>query len=197
MSKMMAFLGAHNFTLAANFHGGAEVFNYPWDIWKTGQHDSHADTAWWKYIGRNYVATCRQVKPSYMSDTYSSGITEGGDWYVISNGRQDYFNYYHNMREMTMELSTSKTLSTTRLDHYWQCQSHALINYIKEIHNLDDSSSVGIVAPVVNMRVYPNPTTGAVTVEGTRGTYHYDLSDRPAGVYIVNVEGRPVKVVKH
>ena len=130
-------------------------------------------------------------------DVTNSGYINGGDWYVIHNGRQDYFNYYHNMRELTMELSTAKTLSSDRLNRYWQCQSHALINYIKEIHNLDDSSTVGIVAPVVNMRVYPNPTTGAVVIEGAKGSYHYDLSDRPAGVYILNVEGRPVKVVKH
>ena len=95
-----------------------------------------------------------------------------------------------------MELSSSKTLSSNRLDHYWQCQSHALINYIKEVHNLDDTSSVGIVAPVVYTRVYPNPTTGIVTIEGSKGIYQYNLSDRPAGVYILNVEGRPVKVVK-
>ena len=71
-----------------------------------------------------------------------------------------------------------------------------LINYIKEVHNLDDTSSVGIVAPVVYTRVYPNPTTGIVTIEGSKGIYQYNLSDRPAGVYILNVEGRPVKVVK-
>ena len=47
------------------------------------------------------------------------------------------------------------------------------------------------------LRVYPNPTSGSVTVEGSYGSYRYDLSDRPAGVYILNVEGHPVKVVKH
>ena len=193
---MINYVSQHSFRLSANLHGGSEVMNFPWDSYTSfEQLNEHSE--WWKRVCKRFVDTCRLVDSQRFRDVTNSGYIVGGDWYVISNGRQDYFNYYHNMREMTMELSTSKTLSTTRLDHYWQCQSHALINYIKEIHNLDDSSSVGIVAPVVNMRAYPNPTTGAVTVEGTRGTYHYDLSDRPTGVYIVNVEGRPVKVVKH
>ncbi len=193
---MINYVSQHNFRLSANLHGGSEVMNYPWDSYTSfEQLNEHHE--WWKQVCKRFVDTCRLVDNQRFRDVTNNGYIVGGDWYVISNGRQDYFNYYHNMRELTMELSTSKTLSTTRLNHYWQCQSHALINYIKEIHNLDDSSSVGIVAPVVNMRVYPNPTTGAVTVEGAAGTYHYDLSDRPAGVYILNVEGRPVKVVKH
>ena len=193
---MINYVSQHNFRLSANLHGGSEVMNYPWDSY-TSYEQLNEHHEWWKQVCKRFVDTCRLVVNQRFRDVNSSGYIVGGDWYVISNGRQDYFNYYHNMREMTMELSTSKTLSTTRLNHYWQCQSHSLINYIKEIHNLDDTSTVGIVAPVVNMRVYPNPTTGGVTIEGAKRVYHYDLSDRPAGVYIVNVEGRPVKVVKH
>ena len=193
---MIDYVSQHSFHLSANLHGGSEVMNYPWDSY-TSQEMLNEHSEWWKAVSKRFVDTCRLVDNQRFRDVNTKGYINGGDWYVIHNGRQDYFNYYHNMRELTMELSTSKTLSTTRLNHYWQCQSHALINYIKEIHNLDDTTTVGIVAPVVNMRVYPNPTTGAVTIEGTKGSYRYDLSDRPAGVYILNVEGRPVKVVKH
>ena len=193
---MINYVSQHSFRLSANLHGGSEVMNYPWDSY-TSSEQLNEHHEWWKQVCKRFVDTCRLVDNQRFRDVNSNGFIVGGDWYVISNGRQDYFNYYHNMRELTMEISSSKTLSTTRLNHYWQCQSHALINYIKEIHNLDDTPSVGIVTPVVNMRVYPNPTIGAVTAEGAKGTYHYDLSGRPAGVYIVNVEGRPVKVVKH
>ena len=193
---MIDYVSRHNFRLSANLHGGSEVMNYPWDSYTSFQQlNEHSE--WWKKVCKRFVDTCRLVDNQRFRDVTNSGYINGGDWYVIHNGRQDYFNYYHNMRELTMELSTAKTLSSDRLNRYWQCQSHALINYIKEIHNLDDSSTVGIVAPVVNMRVYPNPTTGAVVIEGAKGSYRYDLSDRPAGVYILNVEGRPVKVVKH
>ena len=193
---MIDYVSQHNFRLSANLHGGSEVMNYPWDSY-TSYEQLNEHHEWWKQVCKRFVDTCRLVDSQRFRDVNSNGYIVGGDWYVISNGRQDYFNYYHNMRELTMELSTSKTLSTTRLNHYWQCQSHALINYIKEIHSLDDTNPVGIDAPVVNMLVFPNPTTGAVTIEGANGVYHYDLTARPAGVYIINVEGRPVKVVKH
>ena len=193
---MIDYVSQHNFRLSANLHGGSEVMNYPWDSY-TSYEQLNEHHEWWKQVCKRFVDTCRLVDSQRFRDVNSNGYIVGGDWYVISNGRQDYFNYYHNMRELTMELSTSKTLSTTRLNHYWQCQSHAIINYIKEIHSLDDTNPVGIDAPVVNMLVFPNPTTGAVTIEGANGVYHYDLTARPAGVYIINVEGRPVKVVKH
>ena len=197
---MIDYVSQHNFRLAANLHGGSEVMNYPWDSFTSGQQlNEHSE--WWKEVCKRFVDTCRRVDSQRFRDVNSRGYINGGDWYVIHNGRQDYFNYYHNIRELTMELSTSKTLSTTRLNHYWQCQSHALINYIKEIHNLDDTSAVGICPQpqpqAENICVYPNPTTGSITVQGAYGSYHYDLSDRPSGVYILNVEGRPVKVVKH
>ncbi|MBR3411429.1 MAG: hypothetical protein IKG81_01915 [Bacteroidales bacterium] len=197
---MIDYVSQHNFRLSANLHGGSEVMNYPWDSFTSSQQlNEHSE--WWKEVCKRFVDTCRLVDSQRFRDVNSRGYINGGDWYVIHNGRQDYFNYYHNMRELTMELSTSKTLSTTRLNHYWQCQSQALINYIKEIHNLDDTSAVGICPQpqpkAENICAYPNPTTGSITVQGLYGSYHYDLSDRPSGVYILNVEGRPVKVVKH
>ncbi|MBK6966466.1 MAG: hypothetical protein IPH20_21865 [Bacteroidales bacterium] len=33
----MNFAGQHDFVAAANFHGGVEVVNYPWDTWATGR----------------------------------------------------------------------------------------------------------------------------------------------------------------
>ena len=196
---MIDYVSRHNFRLAANLHGGSEVMNYPWDSFTSLQQlNEHCE--WWKEVGKRFVDTCRLVDSQRFRDVNTNGYINGGDWYVIHNGRQDYFNYYHNIREMTMELSSSKILSTTRLCSYWQCQSHALINYIKEIHHLDDTSAVGLrpcpQPSSIDMRAYPNPTTGSITVQGAYGSYHYDLSDRPSGVYIINVEGRPLKVVK-
>ena len=151
---------------------------------------------WWKAVSKRFVDTCRLVDSQRFRDVNSRGYINGGDWYVIRNGRQDYFNYYHNMREMTMELSSTKTLSTNRLNHYWQCQSHALINYIKEIHHLNDSVVTRIAQPQVQYKAYPNPTRGKVHVETPQGTRHIDLSDRPAGVYFIPLDGYTVKVVK-
>ncbi len=129
---MMDFADAHNFVMSANFHGGAEVYNYPWDAW-TSSHP-HADDSWYQYIGHAYVDTARLVSSSYMTDVTSSGITEGGDWYEVNGGRQDYMNYYQHCREVTIELSGTKTLSSDLLPAYWNYNKRSLINYIKESH---------------------------------------------------------------
>ena len=192
---MIEYVEQHNFRLSANLHGGSEVMNFPWDSYTSYEMlNEYAD--WWKAVSKRFVDTCRLVDSQRFRSVNSNGYIVGGDWYVISNGRQDYFNYYHNMREITMELSTAKTLSTTRLDHYWKCQSHALINYIKEIHHLDDSVIVHTAQPEAHYKVYPNPTRGEVFVETLQGIHRYDLADRPAGIYFISVDGHTVKVVK-
>ena len=176
MSAMMAFLGAHNFTLAANFHGGAEVFNYPWDSWNTEQHDPHADTAWWRYIGLNYVATCRQVYSSYMTDTYANGITEGGDWYVITGSMQDYHNWFLGTRHVTIEVSTQKVLPSNSLPSYWNYSYRSLLNLMEEanygLHGTVTDSITG--EPLLATVYVNNHDVDHSYVETTLpyGTYH-------------------------
>lgn len=131
---MIDYIAAHRFVLSANLHGGSEVMNYPWDSYTSHQR-THADIDWWKAVAKRYVDTCRMVSNNRYRDVNSAGYINGGDWYVISNGRQDYVNYYAHCREMTMEVSTTKTLSSTQLCSYWNAQSHSLINYIKEVHH--------------------------------------------------------------
>ena len=116
------------FTMAANFHGGAEVMNYPWDNTST----RHADDAWWQYVSNQYVAATRAVYSSYMTDTYSSGITNGADWYMIGGGRQDYMNGYHQCREITIECSSTKTLPAAQLNSYWNYNHSAMLGYMEQ-----------------------------------------------------------------
>ena len=119
------------FVMAANFHGGAEVMNYPWDNTST----RHADDAWWQYISNEYVANTRAVYSGYMTDTYSSGITNGADWYMIGGGRQDYMNGYCQCREITIECSTTKTLAASQLNNYWNYNHTALLAYMEQCLN--------------------------------------------------------------
>ena len=108
-----------HFVMSANFHGGAELTNFPWDSWDS-RNRTHADDAWFRYICQNYVDTCHNYDASYMvgEEPNNSGcgpVTEGGDWYVITGSRQDYMNYYHGIREMTMEVSSDKKLASEML----------------------------------------------------------------------------------
>ncbi|MBR6161045.1 MAG: T9SS type A sorting domain-containing protein [Bacteroidales bacterium] len=130
IEAMMAFGTQHHFTMSANFHGGAEVCNYPWDTWTTNQR-SHADTPWWLEVSRRFADTCHKYHSSYMTEE-SNGVTEGGDWYVITGSRQDYFNYFQSCREMTIEVSEGKVVSSNQLPNYWNWIKSSLLNYIEE-----------------------------------------------------------------
>ena len=133
VEAMMQFLEVHNFTLAANLHGGAEVFNYPWDSWTSAQH-SHADAEWWEYVGHNFADTCHQYSTTYMIEE-DNGVTEGGDWYVIYGSMQDYHNFYLGTRHVTIEVCEDKVLSSNRLPNYWGYVYHAFLDFIAEADN--------------------------------------------------------------
>ena len=126
-----------HFVMSANFHGGAELTNFPWDAWRSSTR-THADDAWFRYICQNYVNTCHEYDATYMvgSTAYNPGVgpvTEGGDWYEIDGSRQDYMNYYQHCREVTMEVHFSKVVtSNSELPTYWTNSKEALLNYIME-----------------------------------------------------------------
>lgn len=128
------FAAAHNFVLSANFHGGTEVVNYPFDFASTSNGGRHADNNWWVYVSNQYADTCQAQDEDYFVCEYSSGITQGGNWYEIDGSRQDYMNYYENCREVTLEISYNKKLSVSRLNDYWNYNKRSLLNYIKEVN---------------------------------------------------------------
>ena len=133
VDAMMQFMEAHNFTLAANLHGGAEVFNYPWDSWMSSQR-SHADTDWWEYIGHNFADTCHQYSSNYMTEE-NNGVTEGGDWYIITGSMQDYHNFYLGTRHVTIEVCEDKVLSSNLLSYYWDNVYRSFLNLVTEAGN--------------------------------------------------------------
>jgi hypothetical protein len=118
----------HNFTMAANYHGGAEVLNYPWDTWVR----RHADDDWWIFVSREYADTVHAYSQSgYMTDL-NNGITNGYDWYSISGGRQDYMNYFKHCREVTIEVSSAKILPANQLQAHWNYNYRSMLNYMEE-----------------------------------------------------------------
>ena len=125
----------NNFVLCANFHGGTEVVNYPWDTWTNGYPDyvSHADESWYQFISHLYADTCQTYSPSGYMTGYDDGITNGGAWYVIHGGRQDYMNWYMQSREVTIEISDTKLLPPAQLPAHWEYNKRSFLNYIESI----------------------------------------------------------------
>ena len=194
---MIDYVSSHRFRLSANLHSGSEVMNYPWDSFTSAQRN-HPYADWWAAVSKRFVDTCRQVSPSMFTDVNSCGYITGGDWYVISGGRQDYMNATQGVFEITMELSSTKKVASGDLPRYWRSQCQALINYIDEVHSLPGESGVDMPdAAPLTWKVYPNPTRGAVTVETDSRTVSLDVSGRAAGVYFFYVDGRWVRVVKY
>ena len=119
------------FTMSANYHGGAEVVNYPWDAVYT----DHPDKDWFELIGAEYVSNARTYSSSYMTDTYPSGVTNGADWYVITGSRQDYENAYGECREVTIECSSTKKPSASTMPTYWNYNHTAMLAFIEQCLN--------------------------------------------------------------
>lgn len=127
---MMDYAAQRRFVLAANFHGGAEVVNYPWDTWTSSQQ-AHPDNDWFIRVCRQYADSAQANSPAgYMNDL-NNGITNGGDWYVVTGGRQDYMNYNHHCREITIEVSSTKLLGSELLPAYWNYNRAALLAFLK------------------------------------------------------------------
>ena len=125
----------NNFVLCANFHGGTEVVNYPWDTWTNGYPDyvSHPDESWYQFISHLYADTCQTYSPPGYMTGYDDGITNGGTWYVIHGGRQDYMNWYLQSREVTIEISDTKLLPPAQLPTNWEYNKRSFLNYIESI----------------------------------------------------------------
>ena len=211
---MIDYLTAHHFRLSANLHGGAEVINYPWDSF-TSANTSHPAADWWQEVSKRFVDTARTYSFNHFNDVTTNGYTAGGDWYIITGGRQDYVNYVHNCLEMTMEISTQKTLSSDRLQEYWHFLAPSLIHYIGEIHSLPDN--IGIEKnenSKLKIDISPNPCTDRVTVTGlpegsllelydaygrlqlTTHRPSFIISGLPAGIYLLRTPLGTTKIVK-
>jgi hypothetical protein len=150
----MDFATQHHIVASANFHGGVEVVNYPWDTW----YALHADDNWWQYVSREYADNVHLYSPSTYMDYLNNGITNGAAWYLITGGRQDYMNYYQHCHEVTIELSDTKLLPAAQLQTLWNYNWHSLILYMKE-------ALYGIHG-IITDQVTGNPVAAKVFING-------------------------------
>ncbi|TSA28113.1 MAG: T9SS C-terminal target domain-containing protein [Bacteroidetes bacterium] len=168
----MAFADSNHFVIGANFHGGAEVFNYPWDTWPK----LAADDDWWRFVGHEYADTAQEYgPPGYFTGVRSSGIVNGYQWYTISGGRQDYMNYWHSDREVTLEISNNKFPPASQLLNYWEYNYRSLLNYIEQ-------ANYGVQG-VVTDSVTGEPLLAGVFIPG-HDIDHSDITTKlPSGSY--------------
>ncbi|MBP5663773.1 MAG: T9SS type A sorting domain-containing protein [Bacteroidales bacterium] len=176
---MIDFATQHHFVMSANLHGGAELYNFPWDSWTTNQVP-HADESWWWLMGRAFADTCHRYGSNGYFTEENNGVTPGGDWYVIDGSRQDYMNYYQHCREVTLEISEDKSPSGSQLPQFWTSLKHSLLNYIEECLN-------GFNGTVTDS-VTGEPLEALVFIQNHDINYSEVYSHLPEGKYY-----RPIK----
>jgi len=193
---MMDFFDEHSFVISANFHGGAEVVNYPWDTWP----QRHADDSWFIQICHEYADSAQANSPSGYMAGFDDGITNGWDWYSISGGRQDYLNYWKGCRENTIELSNTKLLPENQLDDHWNYNRAALITYIEQayygIKGTVTDANTGLPIEAIISVIGHDIDSSEVYTDPDIGDYHrmiddgtYDLQFNATGYITQTVSG--------
>ena len=168
----MNFAAQNTFTMGVNFHGGAEVVNYPWDTWSK----LSADDAWWKFVCKEYADTVHHNSPVGYMTLYPSGITNGYAWYQVTGGRQDYMNYFHHCRESTIELSDYYILPVSLLVPYWNYNCRSFLNYIEQagygLHGIVTDSLSGDPLPAKVFISGFDKDSSNVNTDPQVGDYH-------------------------
>jgi len=180
----MDFASQRHFVSSANFHGGEEVVNYPWDTW----YALHADDNWWQYVSREYADTVHLHAPATYMDGYVNGITNGAAWYIVHGGRQDYMNYWHHCREVTIEISMTKLLAASLLEAHWDYNWRSLILYMKQarygIHGIITDALTGTPLVAKVFIIGHDIDNSECYSSANNGDYHRLLK---AGTYTLTV----------
>lgn len=188
---------AQSFCLAVNFHGGAEVVNYPWDTWSR----LHIDDNWFIDISRDYADSAQYYSPPNYLTQLNNGITNGYAWFSVAGGRQDYMNYWHGCREVIVEISYVKFLPEYQLPDLWEYNKSSLLHYIENsLHGIrgivtDDLTGLPVFAKIRipghdsdldSSRVFTDPDVGDYHRLIEPGTYDIEFTAEGYDTLIVN-----------
>src|SRR5262249_50580153 len=135
VKAVMDWSGQHHFELAANFHTGNLVVNYPYDDAPgvaSGQYAASPDDALYRQLAKNYVdGNSYMAKRSKFVTDGVRGITNGSAWFRIHGGMQDFDYRYFNTKHVTVELYTGYGfLSSKNVDQQWAYNKPAMFGYL-------------------------------------------------------------------
>lgn len=187
---MMALMNKYNFILSANFHSGSEVVNYPWD----SRPEMHPDSTWFRYISIEYADTAQSYgRPGYFTDVDPSGITDGWAWYTVFGGRQDYITYFHNGREVTIEIDETKMTPESELSNLWNYNYRSFLHYLQHaIYGIGKivrtSIKSGLSENESKIDIYPNPCNQFFLIKGL------DKQPNKIDIIITDISGKLVRI---
>ncbi|WP_345190909.1 M14 family zinc carboxypeptidase, partial [Algibacter agarivorans] len=195
----MALADANHFVLSANFHGGTELVNYPFDNAYVSQY-THPDGDWFEFTGVEYATHAQNDSDALGDNTYmtadddsnvypSPGVTHGAEWYRVYGGRQDFMNFYHQCKEVTIELSDTKILPESQLVNYWLYNRDALLDYLTQgtygfrgiVKDANTNTPIETTVTLVGHDAYGSHTYS----DATKGDYYRPVK---AGTYDILFE---------
>ncbi len=119
-TRAMMLVGYDNrFVMGANYHGGAQVVNYPWDSFVGYAPD---DAIFYDY-GVGYAVR----NPYIWNGGFPNGVTRGWEWYIIHGGMQDWAYHWRHEHHVTIELSNTKWPPYSQMDSHWDANRDAML----------------------------------------------------------------------
>jgi len=135
VAHIMNWTAQESFSLAANFHTGALVVNYPYDHEEgipSGQPAPSPDDALYQNISRAYSI---HNGPMWSNPEFEDGITNGSDWYTITGGMQDWDYRFAGCNHVTVELfNTIKKPDESTLAQLWEDNRESMLAYLESAH---------------------------------------------------------------
>lgn len=139
---VMEWLKSEMFVLSANLHGGALVASYPYDNSNGGSEQQgyrsvSPDDDVFVHLAKTYSYNHTEMyRGNRCSDlqSFSSGITNGYQWYPLQGGMQDYNYVWAQCLELTLEISCCKFPPEEQLPALWEANRAALLAYMQQVH---------------------------------------------------------------
>lgn len=186
IAAMINWSNDHNFVLSTNYHGGAVVVNYGYDIDEGIPNYSYApapDDVHLTWLAYNYSV---RNPPMFNSTYFNDGITNGSEWYQVTGGMQDWNYRYYNDIDMTLEISMTKWPDYSYIPGFWEDNRDAMFWYLSAVHKgiygivTDSSTGLPIDATIeiagINKEYYTDPDHGDYYRILKTGTYSMTVS---------------------
>ncbi|XP_022087938.1 LOW QUALITY PROTEIN: carboxypeptidase D-like [Acanthaster planci] len=193
----------YQFVLSANLHGGALLANYPFDNMKpedkpgdNAAYSRSPDDAFFRVISlaysrnhpRMHKVEENRCRSNDSNDGFPDGITNGGEWYLVKGGMQDYNYIFAGCPEITLEVACCKYPHASTLATHWEENRPALMAYLQHAHRgvkgiVTDKHGEpleGASVSIVGQASPPNPPSTTELGEYWRlllnGTYEIEVS---------------------
>ncbi len=147
----------NHFQLSANMHGGELVVNYPWDYTYTLTPDNN--------LIREAALTYARLNSSiYNNSSFTQGVVNGAQWYVITGSLQDWSYGYTDCIDLTCEISAIKWPPASHLASYWNLNKESILALLEFVQR-------GVHGTVVSTSGIPL-TDAVISVSGNDKLMH-------------------------